>query len=76
MVGVVMCNICHGATYCPCLSSSVYVFFSEAGMMVDWHGFCAAGRVPSVPNMPYLTDKKHADFIRKTWTQLIDMADQ
>jgi hypothetical protein len=45
-------------------------------MMADWHGSCAAGRVPSVPNMPYLTDKKHDDFIRKTWTQLIDMADQ
>jgi hypothetical protein len=44
--------------------------------MPDWHGSCAAERVPLIPNTPTLTDKKHADFIRKTWTQLIDMADQ
>jgi hypothetical protein len=45
-------------------------------MMADWHESCAAGRVPSVPNMPYLTDKKHDEKRRMTWTQLIDMADQ
>jgi hypothetical protein len=76
MVGVVMCNICHGATVRPYHSSSIYVFFSAAGMIADWHGSCAAGRVPGVPNMPYSTDEKHDGKRRMTWTQLIDMADQ
>jgi hypothetical protein len=51
-------------------------FFPPLEMPFGWHESCAAGRVPSVPNMPYLTDKKHDDSGRKTWTQLIDMADQ
>jgi hypothetical protein len=45
-------------------------------MIADWHVSCAAGRVPIVPNTPEMIDKKHGDFIRKTWTKLIDMADQ
>jgi hypothetical protein len=45
-------------------------------MIGGWHESCAAGRVPIIPNTPYLTDKKHDEKRRMTWTQLIDMADQ
>jgi hypothetical protein len=76
MVGVVMGNICHGATCCPWLSSFIYVFFPTVGMSGGWHESCGAGRVPSVPNRPCLTDKKHDEKRRMTWTQLIDMANQ
>jgi hypothetical protein len=67
--------------WCPSARSAAavqiqVVIFPPLEMPFEWHESCAAGRVPSVPNKTNLTDKKHADFIRKTWTQLIDMADQ
>jgi hypothetical protein len=70
--------VCHGARLPdrPPLSISNLAFFPPLKMPFEWHESCAAGRVPSVPNMTNLTDKKHDDFGRKTWTQLIDMADQ
>jgi hypothetical protein len=67
--------------WCPSARSAAAVhiqvgFFPPLEMPFEWHESCAAGRVPSVPNTTTLTDKKHDDFGRKTWTQLIDMADQ